>query len=1036
MTSSDDIHHVLTRLNSARNGTAAEREEFLDFLVNGSEAPGEQEAPVTPDLRVGALLRLMAIDDRIVYDSPHRREALKLIEERVRQRSKSLLERYGLNGKRQADEQCRMLASFAPDAEADLDAAASTYKGISSLERVRERLLKSLNADLAKPTVQPFLLLGVDPGEQLRSCLSLAIEYSNAGPSDAAQKLDAAKAAIEQILGSDPDQLNDVFRPIARLLASIRDDLTEDYQASPYSKPADLMLGASVRRHPLHVENLELAIPLVLKNVGDGVALDVEVEMTDAIGLIPNPVPTRVQRVEPGNMVIEVRAHTNPAGMKPNEDALGAFNVSWGNADGTVSAQELELFIRPQDWTVDWESLQENDPYSLAAVDSEAHLVGRGRFLKRISGTLTTKNIGSLYIHGQKRVGKTSLAQVALNQMKGRSPELTCILEDIGGYPATAGGAVDTLVKNLVQALDDLVGIPQNARDFTPDGSLSPLISILKSLSRANKRIVIALDEFDRLPVTLFRRNEQGDSFFTGLRSISNIDGVGLILIGGERMRLIINAGGVELNKFEPVPLDYLDRATQWAEFEELVRNPTEGRLEFTDDACSLIYEYTAGNPYYTKWLCGQILESATTRRDAYVDSREVEGSVEMLLGRIDSAAFAHYWEDFMLEQDEKRDEITLHRRRCLKAIGLAQRPGLPVQIDDVVTAAGKVSLDPVATIQEIDGLVSRGLFTRSGDTIVARVRLFERWLNERGEQQIVLAGAELEAPSQVAARREAFRVGYDEAEKLVGSWGAYGGRAISAEQLLQYLKQFETLEDQRLMFKTLGAVKFIDDAAMNQMFRTAWTDIGNVLKAADGTWKQSQIRLSYFGGPGKSSLASARAFAAANKLLKDSRGIVGPEALRDLVASGLKDIILVDDFVGTGESICDALPTLVEQVPDNVRVHVVVVAGMAAGIVKVDSALRDAFGDRVAFHPLLEVEEQSSVFGPETTVFSSAREAADALNLLKRFGELLLPNAPLGFGKTCSLVTFSTTIPNNAPPVLWKNSTGKFTFSALFPRP
>jgi hypothetical protein len=405
-------------------------------------------------------------------------------------------------------------------------------------------------------------------------------------------------------------------------------------------------------------------------------------------------------------------------------------------------------------------------------------------------------------------------------------------------------------------------------------------------------------------------------------------------------------------------------------------------------------------------------------------------------MGQLDPTAFAHYWEDFMLEQDEKRDEITLERRKCLRAIGQARSSEGPVLIADIESVAGKLDLDVQTARQVVDEFVSRELFTRSGEAITARVRLFERWLKERGQQQIVLAGVELQAASQLLERRERLRVSYDEAERLVGSWGTYQGKVISADRLLHYLKQFDSLEDQRLVFKILGALQFIDDASMNAMFKSAFSQITESLKVADGAWNKGQIRLSFFGDSGKSPLAMARAFASANGIMRDSRGIVPPEDLEPLISNGVKDVIFVDDFVGSGDTISHALTTLKAQVPDAARVHFVVLAGASEGLDRVDTALRDAFGDRAGLHAMYTTPDASTVFSQNSGIFDSADEAADALQLVRRQGELLESRTPLGYDDVCALITFSTTIPNNAPPMLRKSSTGRVNFEALFPRP
>ena len=118
------------------------------------------------------------------------------------------------------------------------------------------------------------------------------------------------------------------------------------------------------------------------------------------------------------------------------------------------------------------------------------------------------------------------------------------------------------------------------------DGSLTFLNQLLERVSVLGERLVIVIDEFDRLPARLFRRTDVQDAFFTGLRAISAIRGIGLVLVAGERMNLIISGPGVELNRFAGFPVDYLDRSTQWSDFEDLVRKPTDKLLEFSNEAC------------------------------------------------------------------------------------------------------------------------------------------------------------------------------------------------------------------------------------------------------------------------------------------------------------------------------------------------------------------------------------------------------------------------------------------------------------------
>jgi len=70
------------------------------------------------------------------------------------------------------------------------------------------------------------------------------------------------------------------------------------------------------------------------------------------------------------------------------------------------------------------------------------------------------------------------------------------------------------------------------------DGSLTPIFEFLESVLRIipDCRFIFILDEFDELPVEVYKDNSLARPFFLALRSISARVGVGFILVGGEKM--------------------------------------------------------------------------------------------------------------------------------------------------------------------------------------------------------------------------------------------------------------------------------------------------------------------------------------------------------------------------------------------------------------------------------------------------------------------------------------------------------------------
>ena len=63
----------------------------------------------------------------------------------------------------------------------------------------------------------------------------------------------------------------------------------------------------------------------------------------------------------------------------------------------------------------------------------------------------------------------------------------------------------------------------------------------------------------------------------------------------------IIQQSTDRLNRMEVLQVDYFDQEKYEGDFQELVRRPVRGTIEFNDGAINTLYEMTEGNPFYTK---------------------------------------------------------------------------------------------------------------------------------------------------------------------------------------------------------------------------------------------------------------------------------------------------------------------------------------------------------------------------------------------------------------------------------------------------
>ncbi len=131
-------------------------------------------------------------------------------------------------------------------------------------------------------------------------------------------------------------------------------------------------------------------------------------------------------------------------------------------------------------------------------------------------------------------------------------------------------------------------------------------------------------------------------------------------------MEFILNSQGDALNKFQALRVDYFDKQKRLAEFKELVTKPVAGwKIEFTERAVDKLYEWTAGNPYFTKLLCRDLLKLMVERRDSHITENEVVEAVAVATESVGTNSFMHFWKDGIVESGEKVEEISSLRRPC-----------------------------------------------------------------------------------------------------------------------------------------------------------------------------------------------------------------------------------------------------------------------------------------------------------------------------------------------------------------------------------
>ena len=157
------IHHALAMLDDPTLDDS-HAESLISTIC-------DHDPHVTKDYCVAALLRIAAVDSDLIYNSPNRMAALNLVRERIEVTGRRILTKYKLDGRIQADEECRKIADIFSDALRDLESTCKLYIDIPTLPNFRNRLLRTLNTDHVKVSIVPFLRFANDPFNALNQCL-------------------------------------------------------------------------------------------------------------------------------------------------------------------------------------------------------------------------------------------------------------------------------------------------------------------------------------------------------------------------------------------------------------------------------------------------------------------------------------------------------------------------------------------------------------------------------------------------------------------------------------------------------------------------------------------------------------------------------------------------------------------------------------------------------------------------------------------------------------------------------------------------
>jgi hypothetical protein len=973
-----------------------------------------------------ALLRLLHVNDGAFEEPNIRVAATTLFDEEL----PDVYSSCKTDKNAQSYQKLQALRDFVPRAEKDFQEGLSLPVTVAGLEGYRQRAMRSLNSTVVKALLSPFIDRELYRNK-FDSVLVSMDAYRHASDINIHESWDDYQRTASQATIDIAGAASRYTLPLLSTINQLTSLLQAHFALSAANQPASITVLASEKKQPLHAPGV-IDLRLVVRNAGPGIARDVYLGLNSTSDvLIANP-GVFLGTLPRDELVASLAAEI----VRPATDRILTGYVNWRNMNGEARCEEFIFELKPQRYDVDWDALTTADLYALEPVESDRELIGRHETVDSLQAMAEAGRVGNAYIFGQKRVGKTSIAKTFRTRMLSHShghPHLLPYIE--------AGEYVRDDPRETIEALGELICEELREADVrfaeleVPEfsGALAPLTKFLRGMSRVDQltRLTIILDEFDSLPPELFRRSEVGDALFQTIRSIAGKANCGFILIGGENMQLILSSQGDALNKFKQFRVDYFDRSTNWPDYVDLVRRQSEDWLEISDDAVVALYEWTAGNPFFTNLVCGTLANLMIDRRDTHATRTEVEESVQRTVDSTGSPSFAHFWSDGISGTGPEAERVSLVRRKVLLGFAETLRNGALTTAAEVASAGRRFGVLQDDVEHHLEEFRNRGVLLRDEELYRCRVPLFGRWLREKGQREIVTNSADLEAFRTFIAAEDLAYVDETEVLQLAGTWGTFKGQEIGSEAIRAWLSQFGSMQNQRLMFRMLQKIRFYNGAAIRTRLRDAHDIVARALsegldrgRYGPGKQRRRDVVLTHLDDLGKSGAQYARWYADENAIYVDN--VVPRSRLAKVLLdrAEVEAVVFVDDFIGSGRAASDDLHEFAamfsEGIPD-LRWIFVAISGFASGAQAVESAA-SKLGIGLEVRLCDPLPDSARCFEGEE-VYPDPVERDLARSIAYEHGVKLVSTDPLGYGQGQALVVFDSSIPNNCPPVLWHSS-------------
>ncbi|MCU0286721.1 MAG: toll/interleukin-1 receptor domain-containing protein [Acidobacteria bacterium] len=355
---------------------------------------------------------------------------------------------------------------------------------------------------------------------------------------------------------------------------------------------------------------------------------------------------------------------------------------------------------------------------------------GREDILKKIETYWTTdKNFSTLFLHGQRCIGKTSILLNMTQRIESNIILVYINMEKVGKINHTgqllcriAESIHNVVEKNKVHIIN-----PPYNEDFLDMGtgyaSFNRIMDKLAPYMNDKKHLILAIDEFELIERKI--NEKQIDiEFLSYLRSlIKEYKWLGIIFSGQHTIKeMSPDYRWAFYGPIEYIPVSFLSKEDSF----KLISYPHTGfKLEYSPDLMEELYRLTSGQPYLIQRVCWELV----TRWNERFFQDGVNTSRELTLADLQPVITKDFFESASYYFDGVWDSVTENERILMRII--AQREEDTRTLDELAEIAKTCPpLDQFSNLKEaIDLLKRHDVILEEEGNVRFASELMRRWV-------------------------------------------------------------------------------------------------------------------------------------------------------------------------------------------------------------------------------------------------------------------------------------------------------------------